>query len=53
MKKIICLILTLTLLCSIGITALATNNDTVGGKITLTQFIGTERDNATSVVLLF
>lgn len=51
MKKIISLILTLTLLCSIGITALATNNDTVGGKITLTQFIGTERNNATSVQL--
>ena len=51
MKKIISLILTLTLLCSIGITALATNNETVGGKITLTQFIGTERNNATSVQL--
>lgn len=51
MKKIISLFLTLTLLCSIGITALATNNETVGGKITLTQFIGTERNNATSVQL--
>ena len=50
-KKIISLILTLTLLCSIGITAFATNNETVGGKITLTQFIGTERNNATSVQL--
>ncbi len=51
MKKIISLILTLTLLCSISITALAADNETVGGKITLTQFIGTNRDNANSVQL--
>lgn len=51
MKKTICLILTLTLLCSISITAFAADIETVGGKITLAQFIGTERNNATSVQL--
>ena len=51
MKKIISLILTLTLLCSIGITAIAAENEIVGGKITLSQFLGTERDNAKSVTI--
>lgn len=51
MRKIISLILTLTLLCSVGITSFAADGDTVGGKITLTQFIGTDRNNANSVQL--
>lgn len=51
MKKIISLILALTLLCSISITAFAADIDTVGGKITLAQFIGTERNNVVSVQL--
>ena len=51
MKKIISLILTLTLLCSIGITAFAAENEIVGGKITLTQFLGTERNNTKSITI--
>ena len=51
MRKIISIILTFTILCVIGITAFAADADTVGGKITLTQFIGTDRDNANSVQL--
>ena len=51
MKKIISLILTLAFLCFIGITVFATEIETVGGKITLTQFIGTDRVDANSVQL--
>lgn len=51
MKKIISLILTLALICSIGITAFAAENEIVGGKITLTQFLGTERNNTKSITI--
>ncbi len=51
MKKIFIFILILTLICSTSTTALATDNETVGGKITLTQFIGTDREDAESVQL--
>lgn len=49
MRKIISIILTFTILCVIGITAFAADVDTVGGKITLTQFIGADAESTKQI----
>lgn len=49
MKKIISVLLCLLMLCSV--TAFAAETETVGGKITLTQFLGVSREQAKTVRL--
>lgn len=49
MKKLISLLLSLSMLFSL--TAFAKEGETVAGKITLTQFLGAERDDTKSVTL--
>lgn len=49
MKKIISVLLCLLMLCSV--TAFAAETETVGGKITLTQFLGASREEVKSVAI--
>lgn len=53
MKKIISVILTLTLILSFSATVFASETETVGGKITLTQFLGATLDNTTGITLSY
>ena len=53
MKKIISIILTLTLLLSLLPAVFAEETETVGGKITLTQFLGATLDNTKGVTLSY
>ncbi len=50
-KKIIGLLLVLSVFCTLGINVFA--QDTVGGKITLTQFLGVDEENAKTVTLSY
>lgn len=49
MKKIISLISAISIFFTFGIASIAA--ETVGGQITLTQFLGTERNNTTSITI--
>lgn len=49
MKKIISLISAISILFTLGITAFAA--ETAGGQITLTQFLGTDRNNTKSITI--
>lgn len=51
MKKIIGLLLVLSVFCPLGINVFA--QDTLDGKITLTHFLGVDEDNAKTVTLLY
>ncbi len=53
MKKIISIILTLTLLLSFAPAVFAEETETVGGKITLTQFLGSTLDNTKGISLSY
>lgn len=52
MKKIICIALSAIAIYIFGITAFAEEVPTVGGQITLTQFLGTDRSNTKEVTIL-
>ena len=49
MKKIISFLITVSVFCTLGINVFA--QDTVGGKITLTQFLKVNKDNVKTVTL--
>ena len=51
MKKIISLIISAAILISFSITALAEDAETVGGQITLTQFLGTDLVNTKNITM--
>ncbi|HZK02346.1 MAG TPA: S-layer homology domain-containing protein, partial [Anaerovoracaceae bacterium] len=53
MKKIISTILILTLILSLAPAVFAEETETVGGKITLTQFLGTTLDNTKGITLSY
>ena len=53
MKKLISIMLTLTLLLSFAITVSAEDTEMVGGNITLTQFLGATPENTRKITILY
>lgn len=51
MKKIINLILAISMLATLGITVFAADTETVGGQITLTQFLGCDLANTKNITM--